>query len=182
MSERLSKSDWIRHGLNILANETADALKVGPMADKLGVSRGSFYWHFPNVSEFHSQLVQRWENQATDRVIEDLDARHPESGRLLYLMQRAFTGRPKLDGAMRAWAARNATVAKAVASVDAKRIGKLASLLQDVGVRNPQAAYRATFLYWAFLGQAAIIDPHDASVPESALSDIAELLQSGSNR
>ena len=46
MTDRLAKSDWIEHGLRTLANEGANALKVGPMAAKLEVSRGSFYWHF----------------------------------------------------------------------------------------------------------------------------------------
>src|SRR5271166_2476814 len=52
MNDRLTKEDWIRHGLRTLANEGAHALKVGPMATKLKVSRGSFYWHFRDIPDF----------------------------------------------------------------------------------------------------------------------------------
>ena len=45
MSDRLTKSEWLRHGLRTLASEGPVALKVGPMSEKLNVSRGSFYWH-----------------------------------------------------------------------------------------------------------------------------------------
>jgi AcrR family transcriptional regulator len=46
VDDRLTKSDWIEHGLRTLARDGANALKVGPMATQLKVSRGSFYWHF----------------------------------------------------------------------------------------------------------------------------------------
>jgi hypothetical protein len=51
MKNRLTKSDWIKHGLRTLAEEGAGALKVGPMATKLEVSRGSFYWHYCGAGE-----------------------------------------------------------------------------------------------------------------------------------
>ena len=52
MTDRLTKSDWISHGLATLAKDGANALKVGPMADGLKVSRGSFYWHFRGHRRF----------------------------------------------------------------------------------------------------------------------------------
>ena len=54
MSDRLTKSDWIDHGLRTLANDGPNALKVGPMATTLKVSRGSFYWHFRDIADFRS--------------------------------------------------------------------------------------------------------------------------------
>src|ERR1700731_1432717 len=58
MNDRLTKSDWIRHGLRTLAKDGPNALKVGPMSTKLKVSRGSFYWHFRDIADFRSQLLQ----------------------------------------------------------------------------------------------------------------------------
>src|ERR1700680_636047 len=60
MNDRLTKSDWIEHGLRTLASEGANALKVGPMAAKLKVSRGSFYWHFKDIADFRSQVLRSW--------------------------------------------------------------------------------------------------------------------------
>ena len=50
--DRLTKLDWIERGLSTLASDGAHALKVGPMATQLKVSRGSFYWHFRDVADF----------------------------------------------------------------------------------------------------------------------------------
>src|SRR5262245_64236468 len=75
MTDRLTKPDWIRHGFSVLAAEGAGALKVGPMADGLKVSRGSFYWHFRDIADFRAQLLQAWQEEATDRGIGDLEVR-----------------------------------------------------------------------------------------------------------
>ena len=91
MTDRLTRSDWIRHGLATLAKDGANALKVGPMADGLKVSRGSFYWHFRDIADFRAQLLQAWQEQATDRVIEELEARKDRPDRRKQFMRRAFT-------------------------------------------------------------------------------------------
>ncbi len=70
MTERLSKSDWIAHGLRSLTKDGANALKVGPLAQALKVSRGSFYWHFRDIADFHAQLLQSWQESSTDQVIQ----------------------------------------------------------------------------------------------------------------
>src|SRR6478736_2286280 len=101
MSDRLTKSDWIEHGLRTLANGGANALKVGPMATKLKVSRGSFYWHFRDIADFRSQVLRSWQERMTDRVIRDLEAAKAEPDRLKHLMRRAFVTKRSLDRAIR---------------------------------------------------------------------------------
>lgn len=177
MSERLSRADWIRQGLRTLAHEGHGALKVGPMSARLEVSRGSFYWHFEDIGAFRAALLAAWRASATDTVIEDLDARQGEAGLLADLMRRAFRGRRLVDRAIRAWGAEDAVVAAAVAEVDARRIGRMAGLLIETGVAEPQASQRATFLYWAYLGQAATHDPAHAALDAEALAQIAALFE-----
>ncbi|TWT03148.1 TetR/AcrR family transcriptional regulator [Reyranella sp. CPCC 100927] len=175
--DRLTRADWIRHGLRTLAIDGPGALKVGPMAAALDVSRGSFYWHFQDIADFRGQLLQSWRQTTTDQIIQDLDAHEGEPGRLLRLMRRAFKGRRRLDLAVRAWAAHDAAVAAAVASVDKRRIAHLARLLVDAGVGRAQANHRAAFLYWAYLGQAAVMDRNTAAMPAEALADLARLFE-----
>jgi AcrR family transcriptional regulator len=177
MSDRLTRSDWITHGLRTLASEGPGGLKVGPMAAKLKVSRGSFYWHFQDVADFEAQLLQSWEETSTDSVIRDLDAREGEPGLLRQFMGEAFRGRRKLDRAMRAWAAQDRSVAQVVAAVDARRIRRVAKMLVDVSVDSERALHRATFLYWAFLGQAVVMNPAGASLPASAMDDLISLFE-----
>jgi len=177
MSDRLTKSDWIEHGLRTLAKEGANALKVGPMATRLKVSRGSFYWHFLDIADFRWQVLQSWQERTTDQVIRDLEAAKAEPDRLKHLMRRAFVTKRSLDRAIRSWAAEDKEVATIVATVDASRVAYLAKLLIAAGVESRRALPRAAFLYWAYLGHAIVMDPRHASIPASALDDISDLFE-----
>ena len=175
MGDRLTKLDWLKQGLRTLANAGPGALKVGPMAATLNVSRGSFYWHFQDNEDFRSQLLQHWQETSTDQIIDALDARPGDTGRLRDLLHEAFGRQPKLDRAVRSWAAHDKDVASVVAAVDDRRITRVARLLADAGVDATRAAHRALFLYWAFLGQAAVADQRHTALPKEALNDIAHL-------
>jgi AcrR family transcriptional regulator len=177
MTDRLSKSDWIDHGLDTLTRAGPRALKVAPMAAKLKVSRGSFYWHFRDIGDFRDALLAAWQERLTDRVIRDLDARQGERGLLRRLLRGAFSSERQLDRAMRVWAAEDRGVAAAVAAVDARRVARIAGLLADAGVARERARHRAAFLYWAFLGQVTVREARVAALPDSALDDIAALFE-----
>jgi len=176
MTERLTKPDWIRHGLRTLARKGAGALKVGPMAASLKVSRGSFYWHFEDIADFRAQLLRAWQERTTDQMILEL-AEQAEPDRLRHLLGRGFDGRLSLDRAIRSWAAEDAPVAAIVASVDDRRVTHIAGLLTAAGVESRRALHRARFLYWAYLGQATVMDPRHASLDAAAMDDIGELFE-----
>ena len=148
------------------------------MAARLKVSRGSFYWHFRDIADFRAQLLQSWQERSTDQVIRDLDARQAEPDRLKQFMKRAFAARRDLDRAVRSWAAEDDAVARVVAAADASRVAYLAKMLVAAGVESQRALRRAAFLYWAYLGQPSVMDPRHAAMPEPAIDDIADLLES----
>lgn len=177
MTERLSKADWIAHGLRTLASDGVAGLKVGSMATGLQVSRGSFYWHFEDIADFRSQLLKSWQERTTDQVIRELET---EAGpeRLKQLLTRAFDARPTVDRAIRSWAAEDEGVAAIVASVDARRIAYIADLIVAAGVERQRAQRRATFLYWAWLGQTLVMDARHASLADVEMDDICELFES----
>src|SRR5882724_9590205 len=165
MNDRLTKDDWITHGLRTLAKDGANALKVGPMATKLRVSRGSFCWHFRDIADFRAQLLRSWQERSTEQVIRDLDARKAEPDRLKNFMKRVFAARRDLDRAVRSWAADDEEAARIVAAVDARRVAYIAKMLVGASVESKQALGRAAFLYWAYLGQPIVMDSRHSSIP-----------------
>jgi AcrR family transcriptional regulator len=177
MNERLTKAEWLKHGLRALARNGPNALKVESLAAQLNVSRGSFYWHFADTVAFRSQLLQSWQEVATDQVIRDLDARTGDPQRLKRLLRRALKGPRMLDRAIRSWAAEDEEVAKIVASVDVRRVTRIAGLLTEAGIDGERASSRANFLYWAYLGQAVVMEPRHSSIPEWALDEISDLFE-----
>lgn len=177
MDVRLSRQDWIDSGLRTLATGGAGALKVGAMAAAMGVSRGSFYWHFKDFADFRGQLLLSWRNRTVDQIIREFEDDDGGPGRLQRLMKRAFFGKRGLDRAIRIWAADEPEVAAMVAAVDASRVAYMAQLLIAAGVGPEQAQPRAAFIYWAYLGQAMVMDPASAAIDEPALDAIADLLE-----
>ena len=177
MDNRLTRQDWISSGLRTLATDGASALKVGAMAAALGVSRGSFYWHFTDFADFRGQLLGSWRDRTVDQVIREFEDDPAGPGRLQRLVKRAFFGKRGLDRAIRMWAADEPEVAVMVAAVDASRVAYMAELLIAAGVDARQARPRAAFIYWAYLGQAIVMDPGSAVIEEAAMEAIAGLFE-----
>jgi len=65
---RLTKDDWVQFGLTILKTEGYSQLKAGTLAKRLKVSRGSFYWHFQDLSAFHAELIAQWQTVSENMV------------------------------------------------------------------------------------------------------------------
>lgn len=148
------------------------------MAQRLGVSRGSFYWHFRDIADFRTQLLAAWQDATTDQVIRDLDSRTARRGGLKVLLQRTMRPGRSLERAVRAWAGEDPEAAAAIAGVDARRLARVEALLAEAGVPAERAAPRAAFLYWAYLGQSVVMDARHNTIAADALDDIAELFES----
>src|SRR5262245_52997528 len=70
----LTASDWAEAALQLIAEQGLSALTVATLATRLGVTKGSFYWHFPGRSELLAAALARWEQRATTENIRGLDA------------------------------------------------------------------------------------------------------------
>src|SRR5436305_7920035 len=105
MADQLSAKDWLNQGLKTLAESGFTALKAEPLAKAMGVSRGSFYWHFADVEAFHAEILRYWRDIAAERIIADVEAAAGEDNTLQLLLQRVFSERRELENAVRRWAA-----------------------------------------------------------------------------
>ena len=47
---RLSVDDWLQAGYTLIAEDGLQALKIDRLCAGLGVTKGSFYWHFPDMA------------------------------------------------------------------------------------------------------------------------------------
>jgi AcrR family transcriptional regulator len=172
MSDQLSAEDWLDQGLRTLAEKGFTALKAEPLSKAMGVSRGSFYWHFADISAFHAALLQHWREIATEQIIATLESGSNKGERLRLLLQRVFSANLTLENAVRTWATLNPAARSAVQAIDRRRLGYIESLLSERGLSSDVARARAQVLYWAFLGFVQ----SDKQVPPSARSSILEAL------
>lgn len=149
---RLGPEDWVNAGLKALATSGFTALKADTLAKVMGVSRGSFYWHFTDVDAFQAAILQRWREIALERIVSEIDRLSRD--RLEALIQRAFGARTSLEIAVRAWATAEPKAKAAVDAVDVERVRYLRKLLIAAGVEATVATARAHILNWAYLGYA----------------------------
>ncbi|MEM6304875.1 MAG: TetR/AcrR family transcriptional regulator [Pseudomonadota bacterium] len=139
MAKRLKKADWIGAGLDALADDGFGALAAEPMCRRIGTSKGSFYWHFNDLPDFHQALVAAWQETALEKLAQTVSLEKAVDHRL-----RAF-GRAMLadrsETAIRVWARANPTVETALSEVDAQRLSYLKLLLKEAGLANPDFAH-----------------------------------------
>jgi AcrR family transcriptional regulator len=151
---RLSKQDWIDAGLRALAVSGVGALKADTLAKVLGVSRGSFYWHFTNVSDFHVAVLSAWEKRSTDDVIALVEKESGEPiAKLHHLARHVFSADGALERQIRAWASQEQHAATFQDRVDRRRIGYVQALIENSGQSRDNATMRAHFVYLALIGQ-----------------------------
>jgi AcrR family transcriptional regulator len=154
MSERLTPQDWIDFALVTLSRAGFGALKADVLARKLGVSRGSFYWHFTDLGAFHARVIAHWKHAATEAIITDIERYAAPEERLDALLRHAFSRGSSLEVRMRTWAENNTEAARAVNDIDRRRREYIERMLVDAGIESPAAATRAQLLYWTYLGAA----------------------------
>jgi len=154
MTERLTPQDWIDFALTMLAHEGFEALKADVLARKLGVSRGSFYWHFTDLGTFHTRVIEHWRQRTTEAIIVDLERYDSREERLEALVRRGFGHDGVLEVRMRAWADSNAEAARVLTDIDRRRREYIEQMLVDAGIAPSRAATRAQILYWTYLGAA----------------------------
>ncbi len=172
-TSRLGPTEWVNAGLKALARFGYAALKADTLANRLRVSRGSFYWHFAHVSAFHAAILRRWREIALANIIDHIDSAADD--RLEALLTRAFSASSEMERAVRAWATFDAQAKSAVEAVDAERIGYLRKLLVDAGIPPKAAETRARIMNWAYLGFTLSSNTLDDASLKGVVGDLSQL-------
>lgn len=154
MTDRLTRKNWIEHGFDVLRYDGHEKLKAEPMAKALGVSRGSFYWHFPSLGDFHEALLSTWRDDNTLDIIAQLEKLPDARAKIACLIQMGIDTPQPLENGMRRWGGVNPEVAGALARVDQIRTTYLVNILIDAGLPEHIAKDRAVLLTWAAIGRA----------------------------
>ena len=137
----------------MLVDQGIDHVRVDVLAGQLGVTRGSFYWHFRDREDLLRRVLQAWSERSTAQLTKRLEtARDDPREQLRDVISLPFRGRAavraaRIELAIRAWARRDAMARQAVDESDASRIGYHAEIFQALGFAPEEAAMRAFLLY-----------------------------------
>jgi AcrR family transcriptional regulator len=178
MTDQLSARDWLDEGLKALASRGFTALKADPLARAMGVSRGSFYWHFADIAAFHAAILARWHDVAAEQIIANVEAASNDENPLAVLLRRVFGERLALERAVRTWASVDPAARAAVQAIDRRRLSYVESLLAQSGLPADAARARAQILYWAFLGFALSDQPLPKARQAAVLDELVRIATS----
>jgi AcrR family transcriptional regulator len=153
----LTRQDWIDHGLQVLAHSGVETVRVEPLAKLMGVTKGSFYWHFKNREDLLVAILQDWIAAQTNSIMAQVDKIAGDATtKLLYLFEIAIEDDGQVENAIRAWSATDVKIAEALAQVDQRRLDYTRDLFIEVGFESWEAVVRARMIYYSLVGESTL--------------------------
>jgi len=149
----LTAADWAQAALQLIAEAGLGALTVEALAARLGVTKGSFYWHFKGRSDLLAAALARWEQRTTTEAITGLSA-VTDPGQRLCLILDASSQPPRSRSlyAALAEASEDPIVRRVLNRVASARIEYLEVCYRELGLPPPLAKTKAVFAYAAYRG------------------------------
>jgi len=176
--QSLSAEAWAEAALDAIAAGGLDAVAVEPLARRLGVTKGSFYWHFQNRDALLRAALQLWERHQVDEILPKVDAHNDPYERIVRLFKAANMS--VRDGRLYlaiAAAADNPLVQAFVQRLSERWISYLDDCYRALGYAEPQARQWALFAFATFMGNLQVRRDTPQMMPEGqAFSDYVKLM------
>ncbi len=177
----LGAESWTQAGLTILARNGIEAVRIERLAKVLGVTKGSFYWHFKDRPALLDDMLRSWRQRATMGIIERIDRSEvPPADRLKELL-KLLRNSPRvsrgadIEAAIRLWGRSDPRVASVVQELDRLRIAHTKTLVEAAHGVRPDSTARAILIYAYILAEGWIgttMDPEVCEQCESILEGL----------
>ncbi|MCE5972493.1 TetR/AcrR family transcriptional regulator [Sinirhodobacter sp. WL0062] len=153
---RGSRDGWLQAAYAAFVEGGLDAVRIQPMAERLKLSRTSFYWHFRDREDVVLALTELWEAHTTVPLIAAARAYAASEAEAMlnvigcFLRDATFDVRFEL--AIRSGALQDALIMERLLSADRRRLAALSELLQHWGHEPQDADVRARTIYLVQIG------------------------------
>ncbi len=153
----LSVEAWAEAALDALATGGLDAVAVEPLARRLGVTKGSFYWHFPSREALLREALKLWERHETIDARAGVEEMTDPYERIVRLFKQANSSYKagRLYLALAA-ASDDPAVGEVVKRVSANRLNYLNQCYRALGLSELDARLWSTFAYATFIGNQQV--------------------------
>ena len=153
-TDRLTREEWLERTLEAIGWLGRGPSSIDELVAAVGMSKGSFYWHFENRADFVECFLNYWVDEYTAKIPGLVNA-HGDSAeeKLLFLAESVTRlGVARYDVAMHAWALLEEKVAVAVEKAEAIRFDFVGSLFAGIGFKGRELEMRTrTFVtYYSF--------------------------------
>jgi len=177
---RITRDDWLDEGFRVLAEVGDGGLTVDTLCGRLGRTKGSFYHHFEGRAGYVRDLLERWEREATDRLIETVGSAGPVEDRLRAVNREASELKnARLERAIRGWTAREEEAARVQDRVDRRRLAFLEQLSAERLGEGEPSRRLARVVQLAFVGAQHLDPPLEGEELYRTLRLLEPLFDSG---
>ncbi|HEU4772948.1 MAG TPA: TetR/AcrR family transcriptional regulator [Lysobacter sp.] len=150
---RLSADDWAQAAIDLIAEQGVSAVAVEPLARRLGVTKGSFYWHFPSRDALLVAALERWEKMEQETVFGQLEAVADPRERLRALFSMvAHEYKAHIIYSELLKALDHPAVQPVIGRVSERRLEYLTASFRQAGLGRDDARNRARLAYAAYVG------------------------------
>ncbi|CAM5560814.1 TetR/AcrR family transcriptional regulator [Streptomyces abikoensis] len=164
---RTPRDKWIEEGLRALAAGGPEAVRVESLAQALGVSKGGFYGYFAGRDALLAEMLDTWEREVTEAVIEQAEGGGGDArtrlARLFAIVAAASDGAVTsvtAELAVRDWARRDEAVAERLRRVDNRRMDYLRSLYRSFCADEDEVEVRALLTFSSRIGTRFMAADH----------------------
>jgi AcrR family transcriptional regulator len=150
---RLSADDWAQAALDLIAEQGVSAVAVEPLARRLGVTKGSFYWHFPSRDALLQAALERWEAGEQENIFGSLEKVVDPRERLRTLFQLVgHEVKPHIIYSELLKALDHPAVQPVIDRISQRRLDYLVAMFRQAGLQRTDATHRARLTYAAYVG------------------------------
>lgn len=161
-SGRLDTQTWVNAALRVLADRGIANVRIESLARDLGVTKGSFYWHFKNRDALLRDMLGYWRRRTTLYVMDRIEQRASSpKERIEKLLELPFASErapewSDVELAIRLWGRKDAMARETLSEVDELRLHHMISIFRELGFDGVDAEARATLCY-AYMRVAATL-------------------------
>ena len=151
-----TREDWVRAGLAVLQERGVAGVKVVHVAQRLGVTSGSFYWHFTDLPDLLDSLLDYWEHELTDSIIVAAKAfpGTPRDRILNLMLQVIAEDAATVDQAISVWSRSDPAVREVYDRTLGKRFEFASWMFRQAGFRGREATTRGRLMVTYLMGES----------------------------
>ena len=155
--KRADRRVWLNAALDVLRERSVDGIKVVPISNRLGLTSGSFYWHFKNIQDLLESVLDHWEHHLTDHIVRDAQTFDgaPEDRILNLMLQVIREDAAVPDHAISVWAKSDATAHLTFLRTVQKRFEFAKWMFEQAGFTSDDATARGRLMVTSLMGDSS---------------------------
>jgi AcrR family transcriptional regulator len=154
--QRGSEEAWLGAAHELLTEAGVEAVKVMAMAQRLGLSRTGFYWHFKDREALLETIIRQWEDRNTGELVARTGAYAETVCEALFNLFDCWLDNDlfdaPLDLAIRNWGRTDPALQSRLDRADARRQSAIAGMFARYGFDQAEAEVRAMTVIYTQIG------------------------------